>query len=84
MAYFIIQNNCTECKDCVSVCMEGAILNLVDKLYIDPMWCTSCGSCAALCYENAIQHEELAQEENILLEHAISDSVPHILEEELC
>jgi MinD superfamily P-loop ATPase len=83
MAYFIIQKNCTDCKDCLAVCINGAIINMMDEVYIDPKWCTECGSCAVLCYENAIQHEGLALEENNILEQDGYDPINCILEEEL-
>lgn len=71
MAYFIVKKNCTNCENCLQVCMNGAIIDLIDDFYINPAWCNECGSCAAMCYENAIQYEGLDSiEDNILHEYA--------------
>ena len=79
MAYFIIQNNCTACNDCLHVCMNGAIVDLMDELRINPAWCAECGSCAAMCYENAIQYEGLDMEEDIFLQGNTKDLTGHLL-----
>ncbi len=58
MAYYIDKNKCTACSNCVQVCMNGAIIDLMHgELYINSAWCHECGSCAAMCYDMAIQYE---------------------------
>ena len=68
MAYLVIQSNCTACNDCLKVCMNCAIVELMDELRINPALCAECGSCAALCYENAIQFEGIDIDEGYLLQ----------------
>ena len=79
MAYFIIHRNCTACNDCLQVCMNGAIVDLMNELRINPAWCAESGSCAAMCYENAILFEGLETEEDYFLQENTKDLTGQLL-----
>ena len=59
--------------------MNGAIVDLMDELRINPAWCAECGSCAAMCYENAIRYEGLDLEEDNFLQENAKDLTEHLL-----
>ncbi len=47
---------CTSCMDCLKVCPEHEILELVGKAsgsVLDPV-CTNCGRCIEVCYDDAL------------------------------
>ena len=59
MAYHIVEEKCSGCGNCWEVCMNGAIIDLLDCFQIDPAWCIECGACTGMCYENAILHSSI-------------------------
>ena len=70
MAYYIETNKCQACQDCLEICMNGAMVYLIDQPAIDPAWCCECGSCAAMCYHHAIHMEGLESDEYTYLNYA--------------
>ncbi len=73
MAYFIIQNNCTACGDFLDVFMNGAIVDFMDEIHVNPIWC------AAMCYENAIRYDGLNLEKDINLQQNTEARVSNLL-----
>ena len=59
MAYQINSDKCSGCGECYQVCMNGAIVDLLDYFQINPAWCIECGACAVMCYENAITYNKI-------------------------
>lgn len=59
MAYQIIPEKCSLCGNCIQVCMNTAIIDLLDSFQINPAWCQECGACAKMCYEEAIVYNEI-------------------------
>ena len=70
MAYYIDRNKCEACHHCLEICMNGAMVGLIDIPAIDPAWCLECGSCAAICSYNAIHLEGFEVRENEYLNYA--------------
>jgi flavoprotein len=61
MAYQIITEKCSGCFDCYQVCINGAIIDLLEFCQINPAWCVECGSCAEMCFENAIVYNGIIE-----------------------
>ena len=55
MGYYILQNLCTGCGDCMDACDDDAILGKRKYVHvIDQDECIQCGKCMEACEENAI------------------------------
>ena len=53
-----INNKCTLCLSCKSVCPSGSINLDEDKFIIDHFSCTMCEFCALVCPEDAISIDQ--------------------------
>jgi NADH:ubiquinone oxidoreductase subunit F (NADH-binding)/(2Fe-2S) ferredoxin/NAD-dependent dihydropyrimidine dehydrogenase PreA subunit len=52
---YSINENCTGCLACLSMCPEGAITGKLKELHvIDPEKCIRCGACKSVCQYDAI------------------------------
>jgi len=54
----IIQENCTQCRECLNTCRFDAILSAGDEISIDPLSCEGCEVCSHICPTEAIVMEE--------------------------
>ncbi len=50
------KDNCTECMNCISICPERQVLNMIGKesSYVSGMECTNCGRCIEVCNDDAL------------------------------
>ena len=56
----VIDENCNQCKLCITVTGCLAITLTEDSIAIDPDQCYGCGLCAAVCKRDAIEFKRLA------------------------
>jgi len=70
MAYYIDRNTCQACHHCLEICMNGAMVALIDQPAINPARCQECGSCEAICFHHAIHLEGFVAHENEFLNYA--------------
>jgi Fe-S-cluster-containing hydrogenase component 2 len=58
--YQVEAKKCIDCKKCLSVCPEDAIIIVNGKAIIDKQECIGCGRCLRVCPESAIYPVEEA------------------------
>jgi indolepyruvate ferredoxin oxidoreductase alpha subunit len=51
----VIDENCNQCKLCITITGCPAISLSEDSILIDPDQCYGCGLCAAACHRSAIE-----------------------------
>ena len=54
MNYYAVNEKCTLCGMCVTVCPEDAVMIGRGTAVINQLSCTNCGECYENCPENAI------------------------------
>ena len=54
----IEQQKCTSCGLCLELCRFGAVRNVDNKYWIDPVACEGCGVCVQFCNAKAIDFPE--------------------------
>jgi ferredoxin len=48
-------NLCTQCKACVGICLEGAVIANNGKIVVNSKKCTGCGACVSSCPGKALK-----------------------------
>ncbi len=57
----VIDENCNQCKLCITVTGCLAITLTENSIFIDPDQCYGCGLCAAVCKRDAIEFEKVTR-----------------------
>lgn len=52
---FIVNEKCTSCKKCITVCHQKCIDYSMGKAYNKAKNCLRCGACKEVCSANAIE-----------------------------